>query len=229
MAQNGRIPLSELTLVASDTRNYLTDDAAAGMNSLYIYVRRRTHVGVISANGSMSDYRTVAQQQLLRADWCAKGKCGNAAVPGTSNHGWGTARDGNAALQLIYRTSRGLMADAGWGKKEAWHEPWHFNYIQRFGRPNPGIDHVNPVLRHGSGGTLQAPFVKEWQGLLRKCGYRVETDGDFGAVTRKATRYFQRRSELDTDGIVGPTTWGHARDRKVRREHRRMNRERPRP
>ena len=173
MARNGRIPLSDLTLVASDTRNYLADDAAAGMNSLYTYVRRRTRLGVISANGSMSDYRTLAQQELLRAEWCGKGRCGNAAVPGTSNHGWGTARDGNAVLQLMYRTSRGLMADAGWGKSEAWHEAWHFNYVQRFGRPNPGIDHANPVLRHGSGGTLQAPFVKEWQDLLRKCGYRV--------------------------------------------------------
>ena len=229
MAQNGRIPLSELTRVASSTRNYLSDDAAAGMNSLYIYVRRRTRLGVISANGSMSDYRTLAQQQQLRNEWCRKGKCGNAAVPGTSNHGRAVARDGNSVLQLIYRTSRGLMADAGWGKNEAWHEAWHFNYVERFGRPNPGIDHKNPVLRQRSGGRLQAPFVRKWQDLLRKCGYRVETDGDFGAITRKATRYFQHRSQIKKDGIVGPTTWSHARDRNVRKEHRRMNRERPRP
>lgn len=229
MARNGHIPRSQLTRVASSTRNYLADDAAAGMNSLYIYVRRKTRLGVISANGRMSDYRTYAQQRLLRDEWCARGACGNAAWPGTSNHGWGLARDGNSVLQAIYRANRSLMAAAGWGKTEAWNERWHFNHVERFGRPNPGIDHRNPVLRQGSGGKLQAPFVREWQELLHRSGYRLKGDGDFGPTTRRATRYFQRRSRLKTDAIVGPDTWDHARDSKVRREHRRMNRERPRP
>src|SRR5690606_31200673 len=38
-------------------------------------------------------YRDVAGQRYWKAYWTARGKPGNAAWPGTSNHGWGTAVD----------------------------------------------------------------------------------------------------------------------------------------
>src|SRR4051812_19905413 len=38
-------------------------------------------------------YRDLGGQQYWRDYWCARGQCQMAAVPGTSNHGWGKAAD----------------------------------------------------------------------------------------------------------------------------------------
>ena len=38
-------------------------------------------------------YRDYAGQVATRDEWCGKGACQMAAVPGTSNHGWGKAVD----------------------------------------------------------------------------------------------------------------------------------------
>lgn len=35
----------------------------------------------------------------------------------------------------------------------------------------------------------------------------IEADGYFGPRTERAVREFQRRSGLEVDGLVGPTTW----------------------
>lgn len=43
--------------------------------------------------GATGGDRTYETQVRLRADWCRKGQCKKAAVPGTSNHGWGVAVD----------------------------------------------------------------------------------------------------------------------------------------
>jgi lysozyme len=45
------------------------------------------------------------------------------------------------------------------------------------------------------------------QKLLRKSGYSVEIDGDFGAKTDKIVRDFQFSHSLIADGIVGKRTW----------------------
>jgi hypothetical protein len=42
----------------------------------------------LRAGGPVSSYRTLAQQRQLRQYWANQGKPQNAAVPGTSNHGW---------------------------------------------------------------------------------------------------------------------------------------------
>jgi hypothetical protein len=48
--------------------------------------------------------------------------------------------------------------------------------------------------------------VKLMQQLLTKAGFPLEDDGDFGLLTHKALRAFQRRSGLVDDGIAGPIT-----------------------
>ncbi|MCA1748522.1 MAG: peptidoglycan-binding protein [Parasphingopyxis sp.] len=62
---------------------------------------------------------------------------------------------------------------------------------------------ARPVLRRGSRG---AP-VAELQALLRKNGYPIATDGDFGPATETVVKHFQTRKKLTADGIVGQKTW----------------------
>ena len=60
-----------------------------------------------------------------------------------------------------------------------------------------------PVLRRGSKGDA----VTELQRSLRKLGFMVAVDADFGAGTEVAVAAFERDQKLDVDGIVGADTW----------------------
>ncbi|WP_446047724.1 protein kinase domain-containing protein [Streptomyces olivaceus] len=62
------------------------------------------------------------------------------------------------------------------------------------------------TVKRGDGGSQ----VRELQCLLRHLhGIEEvgEVDGDFGPKTHGAVVTFQKRAGLDTDGVVGPTTW----------------------
>jgi peptidoglycan hydrolase-like protein with peptidoglycan-binding domain len=65
--------------------------------------------------------------------------------------------------------------------------------------PAPSKPPLSGWLRRGSTG----PAVRYIQGVL---GIRV--DGQFGPITDRAVRDFQRRHRLKIDGIVGPITYG---------------------
>jgi hypothetical protein len=59
------------------------------------------------------------------------------------------------------------------------------------------------ILRIGSDG----PEVRQLQELLRALGHHIEqVDGTFGPDTERAVRDFQKRHELEDDGIVGQRT-----------------------
>ena len=59
------------------------------------------------------------------------------------------------------------------------------------------------VLKQGSKGT----DVKKMQQKLKNWGYyKGSVDGIFGAKTKEAVKYFQRRNGLTVDGIVGKKT-----------------------
>ena len=61
----------------------------------------------------------------------------------------------------------------------------------------------NVVLRVGDKG----PRVRQLQVALAALGLDPgKPDGVFGGKTRKAVIVFQRRNDLDADGVVGPTT-----------------------
>lgn len=62
------------------------------------------------------------------------------------------------------------------------------------------------ALRKGSKGT----DVTRWQLFLRGQGHPIVADGEFGPKTHAATRAFQKRHSLATDGIVGNRTLGKA-------------------
>ena len=67
------------------------------------------------------------------------------------------------------------------------------------------------VVRKGHRG----PVVEFLQTQLDKDGYRLSRgrkpgagiDGDFGKMTDKAVRQFQKDEDLKIDGVVGPQTW----------------------
>ena len=55
-----------------------------------------------------------------------------------------------------------------------------------------------PTIKKGSKGKA----VKIWQIIVG-----VKSDGDFGSKTEEATKEFQKRNGLETDGIVGDKSW----------------------
>lgn len=63
------------------------------------------------------------------------------------------------------------------------------------------------MLRKGSKGR----DVERWQNFLIGLGHlRGVADGDFGPITEKATKAYQRALGISADGIVGPFTLGQA-------------------
>ncbi len=80
---------------------------------------------------TVSCYRTYQEQAVLRKRWCDAGQCSMAALPGTSNHGWGKAVDLGepGGMAFTSRAHRWLSANAGkYGfvglDSEAWHWDW---------------------------------------------------------------------------------------------------------
>lgn len=68
-----------------------------------------------------------------------------------------------------------------------------------------GVDDaiVRPTLRKGAKGES----VKELQNLLKKKGFNLQADGDFGPITEDCVKEYQKSKKLEVDGIVGKNTW----------------------
>ncbi len=127
MASNGRLPASALAAIPGGR---LEHGAAKAWNAMHAEAKARHNVD-IRPGGPDSSYRTLDRQHFWRNWWCARGKCGNAAVPGTSNHGLGLAVDladgGRGAMRRVIDQ---IGAKYGWAKKwsDASGEPWHLRY-----------------------------------------------------------------------------------------------------
>ncbi|MGH8593080.1 MAG: peptidoglycan-binding protein [Gammaproteobacteria bacterium] len=66
------------------------------------------------------------------------------------------------------------------------------------------------ILRRGSEGE----DIRRWQHFLLGQGLlRGGVDGIFGPITEAATKAFQRREQLEADGVVGPLTLAKALER----------------
>lgn len=200
MTQNGQLPKSVLSPVASagGKHNQLADTAAASANTFRLFCLANG-LGDWYSEGPQGDYRDLKHQQVA---WDIYQRDGAplAAVVGTSNHGWGVARD--LATPAMRAAVDGHGAAFGWRKTEAFSEWWHVNYVGGFHRPDPGIDVKNPLLGVGSGGPGLAHFVVIVQKKLD-----VAADGEFGKHTREALEAFQRKHHLRADGTVGPNVW----------------------
>jgi hypothetical protein len=126
---NGQIPLSALCALASAPGQYLRADAAYAFDRL-----ARAYAARFGRPLCVTDsYRPLATQVELYAT-----KPTLAAVPGTSNHGWGTATDLCGGIQSFDTAQHNwMLVNAplyGWfhpmwaqqlGSKP---EPWHWEY-----------------------------------------------------------------------------------------------------
>jgi GH25 family lysozyme M1 (1,4-beta-N-acetylmuramidase) len=202
--QNGRLTSKQLASIYHPKLGLVlaAADAAAAWNTMRLYLLQRYGArGDIYPEGPLGAYRNYAGQV-----WCKQHYGSNAAVPGTSNHGLGHAVDvADHQMAALIDRHGGTFGWHHWDAKWEW---WHREYDGGFKRPDPGPDKRNPVLRKGSGGAGQQPFVEDLQRRLNTVGDAgLTVDGDFGAATAKAVRAFQRSNHLKVDGVVGAGTW----------------------
>lgn len=102
-------------------------------------------------------YRDLAGQKYWRTHYCNLGQCQLAAVPGTSNHGWGKAADladQSGGLSFTSAGYKWLKLNAG---KYGWNhpgwaepgssaaEPWHWEWVGDGGTKYPGLVYPTPV------------------------------------------------------------------------------------
>ena len=136
---NGQLPDQTLAPIKEGR---LAKPAAAAWNAMNVHARR---LGLeLTPTGSMSSYRTLAQQKLLYARYLSGGTL--AAKPGHSNHGWGLAVD-VATLQMRQLVDR-IGEPYGWAKKwsDAPSEYWHLLYQEgHYTGPDPGPDGTSQI------------------------------------------------------------------------------------
>jgi hypothetical protein len=131
---NGKLPLSYLAATKDGCVVY--DEA---INSLNAMVAAAARDGVkLRGIGCYRDYAT---QVIVRDEWCSRGQCQMAAVPGTSNHGWGKAVDfadqsGELTFDAVgYAWLKAWAGLFGWIHPAAMEpdgsipEPWHWEWV----------------------------------------------------------------------------------------------------
>jgi hypothetical protein len=136
-----------------------------------------------------------------------------------SNHSWGTAVDLTIGGQLVPlgkpAVQRGLLLvapifnkagwfwGAGWSRADSMHMEASRSLITKWaGGVSKKVVGAVEVLQMGDRGT----DVTALQKALNKLGEKLDTDGIFGADTRRAVIAFQGKSKLRADGIVGKDT-----------------------
>lgn len=141
--RNGEIPLDALTPIPWKPSLYLRSDAVAALVALNASFRKQ-----FGRDLPLSDaYRDLPNQVKARQDWCARGHCENAAIPGQSNHGWAVAIDIGIPIDgwtnSIYLWMKSNAPQWGWIHPN-WAEPggqkpdeaWHWEYTGVY-KPTP--------------------------------------------------------------------------------------------
>jgi hypothetical protein len=140
---NGNLPMGYLA--STDSGCVVYDEA---LDSLKAMVAEAAKAGVNLK--PISCYRDYAGQVAARDEWCAKGACQMAAVPGTSNHGWGKAVDFRDQSGELTFDSAGYAWMKAWAGFYGWIHPkgmeqdgpvpeaWHWEWIGDGGKLFPG-------------------------------------------------------------------------------------------
>ena len=144
---NGEAPDSELTTITPSCR--IVNDVAPRLQAL-LDTAHADGVALWPETKSYawfeppritSCYRDYEMQEWWRGYWCMFDLCGNAAVPGTSVHGWGRAVDFEDAGGELTFDSQGFwwLAFRGWefgfvlpdwAKASGGNpEPWHWEAV----------------------------------------------------------------------------------------------------
>ena len=199
MPTNGALHSGDLSPIPGGN---LRRDAATAWNAMYAYIKSKTGIE-IRPSGSRSSYRTLYWQKYFWNEYQA-GRGNLAAVPGTSNHGWGLAVD----------VATPAMADAinkygaAYGYQKKWSdgagEWWHFKFREGVYKPRP-ID-MTPTIVKGTHG----PAVERLQVRLRAIGYlprgwRISKNYSFWV--RRAVRRFQKDHGRKVNGVVNQEIW----------------------
>lgn len=108
----------------------LWTEAAGAWNAMRVAaIADGIEPGEFMPTGPASSARSIVQQRVLRAEWCARGQCGKAAVPGTSNHGWGIAVDVVSRRAAAWIMRHGQRYGWSWDEGRRVGEWWHFRYV----------------------------------------------------------------------------------------------------
>lgn len=195
MASNGKLPASDLAPIA---QGQLRKDCAAAWNAMNVESRKN---GLeIVPTGSKSSYRTYAQQQELYQMYL-NGTGNLAAVPGTSNHGWGTAVD--VATQAMRSMIDKIGAKYGYSKSwsDAPSEWWHICFQAGHYKgsdpgpsakpapppPPPRIPEARNVVRVMQDGRLQM-FVERSDGTILRT-WQTKVNGDWVTDDQGKTKW----------------------------------------
>lgn len=189
-ASNGRLSAAELSPIPGGE---LRKDAAAAWNA----PGGPADAG-LRPGGPISSYRTYAEQEETWAIYQAGGNL--AAVPGTSNHGWGLAIDCPNSWEQSWLSAHG--AAYGFRKTEAFSEPWHWNFVGGVSFP------TFKTLKHGSRGPRVVKYTKRLAFIHRRKGapYLPRFFFKFKQPVVEGVRAFQRSYKLTIDGEIGPRT-----------------------
>jgi len=155
-------------------------------------------------------YRDHAGQVYWKNYWTRQGKPGNAATPGTSNHGWGKAADisgcGNWGTAL-HRKCEQIAAKHSL-KFTVASESWH---IEDISIPVVGgkVSLDAGSVSGGGNRFFNRAQYRNVQGGYRAIGYDLGAggqDGIEGPRMKAIIRDFQAKHGLPVDGVHGPKT-----------------------
>ena len=185
---NGKIPASELAPIKSGE---LRSDCAAAWNAMNVEARE---LGCeLWPTGSKSSYRSYEQQVELYNLYLS-GEGNLAAVPGTSNHGWGTAVD-LATYDMRDMVDR-IGAKYGYSKSwsDAPSEWWHIVFqAGHYIGPDPGpngevfqteVDDVSLFAVVKQNGAIEV-FVRDDKGQVWHTWQKSENSGWQGSEPGK--------------------------------------------
>jgi hypothetical protein len=181
---NGNLPMSYL---ASNGKGCTTYDEA--MPSMQAMIAQAAVDGVVLRPTSC--YRDYAGQVAARNDWCNRGACNMAAVPGTSNHGWGKAVDFADQSGSLGFDSAGYTWMKTWAGYFGWMHPktmeadgpvpeaWHWEWVGDGGKMYPGeyfgTGNTPPSVPRGQPfGNLDAAVPTE--GGIAVAGWAIDPD-----------------------------------------------------
>ena len=227
---NGKIPMDRMLKVAPLGSGYLVPEAAAAWRNL-----QNAASGAGFTLTMTGAYRSYDQQvELFNQRYSTSNTGGSskvwngtqywlkpnmamAAVPGTSNHGWGCAVDaalGGYGADAKVVDSAFLQwalehASANGWSWEVQSEPWHLRLTgitaapqARADAPAPPQASPTPTLKLGSVGgqvaALQLFCLKFAWGDCRTA------DGSFGPKTEAAVKAMQTALGATSDGVYGP-------------------------
>jgi hypothetical protein len=133
MASNGRLPRSALRRIPGN--GWLRRDAARAYRAMAALASAMGQSLALIEGPIRRTYRPLSAQWLA---WNTLPR-GQAAFPGTSNHGWGLAVDLMTLLQRAWIDRHG--ARFGWAKRwsDAAHEWWHLKWRSGVWKPPPPV------------------------------------------------------------------------------------------